>query len=71
MQVEFKNKTDNGNYYYVLEKKTIDRDYIEGKCIRHELIVENITISINGIDITFEDLREANQQMILEEIEEA
>mgnify|MGYP001572931876 FL=1 len=71
MRVEFTSETYNGNEYEVKADRYTDRDYVDGRCVRCELIIDDIEIIINGVEIDFDDLREANKQMILEEIQEA
>ena len=71
MQVEFTSETYSGNEYEIKAYRSIDRDYVDGRCVRREMIIDDIEIIINGVDINFDNLREANKQMILEEIQEA
>ena len=71
MNVEFTSETYNDNEYCVTATKAIDTDHVDGRCVRRELIIEDIEINMNGIEIDFDNLREGNKQMILEEIQEA
>ncbi len=71
MRVEFTSETYNGNEYEVKADRYTDRDYVDGRCVRCELIIDDIEIIINGVEIDFDNLREANKKMILEEIQEA
>jgi len=71
MRVEFTSETYNGNEYEIKADRSIDTDHVDGRCVRREMIIEDIEIIINGVEIDFDNLRESNKQMILEEIQEA
>ena len=71
MRVEFTSETYQGNEYCITATRAIDTDYVDGRCVRREMIIDDIEIIINGVEIDFDNLREANKQMILEEIQEA
>jgi len=71
MQVEFTSETYQDNEYCVTADRFIDTDHVEGRCVRRELVIDAIEINMNGIEIDFDNLREGNKQMILEEIQEA
>ncbi|RLC69294.1 MAG: hypothetical protein DRH97_00410 [Chloroflexi bacterium] len=48
----------------------MDKDYVDGICVRCDDIIEISSLIVDGKKTEFEDLRESNKEIILDEIRE-
>lgn len=71
MYKELTTETELGNQIAITYNKYVDTDYVDGRCIRKEYVIDDIVIEMNGSELMFEDLNGRNQEFILDEINEA
>jgi len=71
MKVKIIMETEHSNEYEVTAERFIDTDSVDGRCVRRELIIDDIDITMNGHYIDFDNLRDDKREMILDALQEA
>ena len=70
MKIEVVVSTISGNQAEVKAEVFMDRDFVDGRCVRCDQIIEVEEVYMNGKELSFDDMNDRNKELIYDAIKD-